>query len=248
MKKINLVLGGGGARGFCHLGVIKALNEKGYTINAISGVSAGAIAGAFYCAGISPDETLDILKEKRFFDFSRIHLPIDGLLSLEGLEDQLNKAIPHKNIEDLETTLFVAVTNLNDGDIEYKDHGPLGKTVLASASLPVLFSPVSMNGKQYVDGGVLDNFPVKPFAEESLPIVGVNVSPLNKLPHLENLIQITQRMFQLGVNKQTEINKLKCNYVIEPEGLRKYDILDGSKADELFNIGYEYASELKFED
>lgn len=222
------MLGGGGARGFCHLGVMKALEEKGFTINAISGVSAGAIAGAFYCAGVSPNETLDILKEKRFFDFSRIHLPIDGLLSLEGLEDQLNKAIPTKNIEDLETPLYVAVTNLNDGDIEYKNHGPLGKTVLASASLPVLFSPVTMEGKQYVDGGVLDNFPVKPVLEDGLPIVGVNVSPLNKLPHLENLIQITQRMFQLGVNKQTEINKLKCNYVIEPEGLRKYDILDGS--------------------
>ena len=83
--KYGFVLGGGGARGFSHLGAIQALIEKGIKPDVISGVSAGSIVGAFLASGLTPNETLELLKNKGVFNFSKIHFPISGLLSLDGI-------------------------------------------------------------------------------------------------------------------------------------------------------------------
>lgn len=243
--KIGLVLGGGGAKGFCHLGVAQALIEKDLVIDIVSGVSAGAIAGAYLCAGISPEETLKLLKNKGIFNFSKIHLPIHGLLSLDGLKQQLNKSIKVKSIEELPTPLIVAVSNLNEGKVEYRSEGPLAKLVLASSSIPVLFSPVTLDGKQYVDGGLIDNLPAKPLINICETIIGVNVLPLVNMKKVDNLIKVTQRMFQISIAKQTEEAKKHCHYMVEPKELQKYDMLDGSKADDLFELGYKYGKKLK---
>ena len=239
--EFGFVLGGGGARGFSHLGAVQALYEKGIKPGIISGVSAGSIAGAFLCAGFTPHETLEMLKDKGVFNFSKVHFPISGLLSLDGLEKEIDNTIKYKNIEDLPTPFVVAVTNLNEGVIEYKKHGPLGKTVLSSSSIPVLFKPVEMDGKQYVDGGVIDNLPIDPIIEDCETIIGFSIMPISKIKKFDNLIQIAQRMFQISISKQAEKNKKRCDYVFEPKGLRKFDILDGSKADQLFEIGYNEA-------
>jgi NTE family protein len=236
--KYGFVLGGGGARGFSHLGAIQALIEKGIKPDVISGVSAGSIVGAFLASGLTPNETLELLKNKGVFNFSKIHFPISGLLSLDGLEKEIDNNIQFKNIEDLPTPFIVAVTNLNDGVIEYKSSGPLGRTVLSSSSIPILFKPVEMNGIQYVDGGVIDNLPIAPIIDDCETIFGFSIMPISKIKRFENLIQIAQRMFQVSISKQAENNKKLCDYVFEPKGLRKFDILDGSKADQLFEIGY----------
>lgn len=238
--KVGLVLGGGGARGFAHLGAVKALQEKGIEFDVISGVSAGAIAGAFLATGLGPEEALNKLKNKGIFNFSRLHLPVNGLLKLDGLEKELKKYIKVENIEDCEIPFIIGMSNLNEGRIEYVNEGPLIKTVLASSSIPVLFSPIEMNGFQYVDGGLFDNLPVKPLKGKCEKIIAVNISPINKADKLENLVQISKRMFQLGVNQHSEINKKDADIVIEPDGLREYDILAGGSADDLFTIGYEH--------
>ncbi len=236
--KTGLVLSGGGARGFAHLGVMAALQEKGIRPDVISGVSAGAIAGSFIASGKSPEATMKLLQRRSFFKLTKIHFPVDGLLKLDGLRELIRDEITYKNIEELPLPLFIAVANLQKGSVEYRNTGPLDKTVLASSSIPVLFSPVEMDGESYVDGGLIDNIPVEPIKNDCERIIVVNISPLNPREKFKNLIQVATRTFYMSVNANMPQVHPLATYFIEPEGIDKYDILTLSHAEALFELGY----------
>lgn len=240
----GLVLSGGGTRGFAHLGVIAALYEKGIKPDIISGVSAGAIVGAFIAAGKKPREILEIFKKGWFFKYTKLHIPLDGLLKLDGLKEIVQKEISIKNIEDLEIPFFIAVSNLNTGNVEYLNTGNLGETVLASSSIPVLFAPVKINGQFYVDGGVMDNIPIEPIKNSCEKIIVCNISPLNPDPKTKNLIQIATRTFYMNVNANIDYVIKNSSVFIEPEGIAKYDILNRAHANELFELGYQSAKKI----
>lgn len=237
--KVGLVLSGGGTRGFAHLGVITALYEKGIIPDVISGTSVGALVGAYIAGGIMPDVILKIFNKGWFFKYTNLKFPDNGLLKLNGLKEILQKTIPYKNIEELPLPFYVSVANLNTGKGEYLKEGPLGTAVLASSSIPVLFSPVKLNGQLYVDGGLMDNLPVEPIKNDCEYIISVNITPLNPRKEIRNLIQIASRTFYMGVNaNMTQVHKYSSLY-IEPEGIDTYDILSLSHADEMFRLGYE---------
>lgn len=242
--RIGLVLSGGGTRGFAHLGILGALLEHGIKPDVISGVSAGAIVGAFIAGGKKPEEIHRILKKGGFFRYTNIHLPVDGLLRLDGLKEVLEKEINIKNIEDSPIPLYITVSNLNKGEVEYINEGPLAETVLASSSIPVLFSPVSLNGNIYVDGGLLDNIPIKPIKNSCEKIITSNISPINHKTNIKNLIQIAARSFYMSVNvDKYNVHKNSWLY-IEPEGIDKYEIFSRSHADELYELGYKTAEKV----
>lgn len=236
--KTGLVLSGGGTRGFAHLGVIAALQEKGIKPDVISGVSAGAIVGAFIAGGKSPEETLKIFKKGWFFKYTKLHIPIDGLLKLDGLKEVIQKEILSENIEELEIPFFVGISNLNKGIVEYKNSGPLGEIVLASSSIPILFSPVIIDGDSYVDGGLMDNIPIAPIKNDCGQIIVSNISPVNPQTKMKNLVQIATRTFYMSVNANlSEVHKYATMF-IEPAGIDNFDILGRSHADKLFELGY----------
>ncbi|HDR51319.1 MAG TPA: patatin [Mariniphaga anaerophila] len=236
--KTGLVLSGGGTRGFAHLGVIAALYEKGIRPDVISGTSVGAIVGAFIASGKTPEEILKIFNKGWFFKYTNLHIPLDGMLKLNGLQEVIQKEISYKNIEDLPIPFFISVSNLNTGKVEYKNSGPLDKTILASSSIPVLFSPVELNGQKYVDGGLVDNIPVEPIKNDCDNIIAVNISPLNLRENFKNLVQIATRTFYMSVNaNMSEVKKYSSVY-IEPDGIDTYDILSLSHAQELYELGY----------
>ena len=239
--KTGLVLSGGGTRGFAHLGVIAALYEKGIKPDVISGASAGAIAGAFIAAGKSPEEVLKIFKKGWFFQYTKINIPVTGLLKLDGLKEIIQKEIPANNIEDLPLPFYVCISNLNTGNVEYKNEGPLALTVLASSSIPILFAPVELNGNLYVDGGLLDNIPLEPLKNECEEIIVSNISPINPREKVKNLIQIATRTIYMSVNADVLKTKKQASIFIEPEGIDKFDILSRTHADELFEMGYNSA-------
>ena len=242
---IGIALGGGGARGFAHLGVLQALYEKGIKPDVISGVSAGAIAGAFIASGHSPKEAFDIIKQYKFTGLSELNIPKTGLLSSAKMKSRLLKKIPIKKLEDLEIPLIICVSNMLDGKPEYLTEGPLADIVQASASIPVLFSPVELNGKLYSDGGIFDNVPVKPLKKNCKKVIGVSISPIQKIEELTSLIQVSARMFQLAVNPSTSDLKKECDVFIEPPDLCNYDIMDTKHAQEIFDIGYNFTKDLE---
>lgn len=236
--KTGLVLSGGGTRGFAHLGLIAALFEKGIKPDVISGTSAGAIVGAFIAGGKTPEQILEMLKKGWFFKYTKLHIPIDGLLKLDGLKEVIQTEIEAKNIEDLKIPFFATVSNLNKGTVEYKNKGPLGEIVLASSSIPILFSPVIINGETYVDGGLMDNIPIKPIQNKCKQIIVSNISPINPKAKIKNLVQIATRTFYMSVIGNVEEIKKQASVFVEPEGIDEYDILNRSHADELFEMGY----------
>lgn len=117
--KIGIALGGGGARGFAHLGVLKALKERGIKADIISGASAGSIVGGFYADKKSPEEIFKIIKEKGFFKYTNFNIPKTGLVGLDGLEKQIDEDLSVENIEDLPIPFIAAATNLNAGEVAY---------------------------------------------------------------------------------------------------------------------------------
>ena len=242
--EVGFALGGGGVRGFAHLGAIKALFERSIRPDVISAVSAGSIAGAYIAAGITPEDTFEKMKDDTFFKYSKIRLPVRGLMSLDGLEEKLTRDIPYDDISELKTKLLVGATNLEEGRIEFFEEGPIHKLVKASSSIPVLFEPVIYNGTQYVDGGVISNFPVEPLLDQCEKIIAISISPVGGNSKMKNLIQISTRCFMLAVKAKTQTMKHHCDLFIEPPLLEKYGPLDSSKASELYKIGYDYTHEL----
>lgn len=245
--KIGIALGGGGARGYAHLGVLQGLYEKGIKPDIISGVSAGAIAGAFIASGKTPKEAFEIMKGFGISDFTKFRIPRNGLLSLEKLKETLEREITEKNLEDLPIPFIVAVSDLFKGKINYLDAGPLSTLVQASASIPVLFDPVPYNNTLYADGGIFNNLPVEPLKKKCKKIIGVSISPVTEINELSGLIHLATRTFQLTINARHDIIRDNCDLFIEPPRLSEFDLLDTKNVNKIFDIGLQYTRELSID-
>jgi NTE family protein len=246
MKKYNtgLVLSGGGARGFAHLGVIQALNEAGIVPDVISGTSAGAIAGSLYADGYSPREIMEILSSSKRLDYIWPTMPRDSFLQISGIEKILRKNLRARTFEELRIPLFVAATDLNNGKAVYFSKGELLSPVIASASIPVLFKPVIINKIQYVDGGVLDNLPIRPIEHRCKLYIGSFVNPTGYEKKFTNLIHIAERTFMLNMSKEVIEKSKKFDIFISPSELKNYKILDPEKSKKVFKIGYDATIEI----
>ncbi len=239
--KTGLALSGGAARGLAHLGVVKALYEKGIKPDVISGTSAGSVAGAFLADGHDPEKMLDIFLEKKLYQFLGLTFGKLGLLKISGLRDVLKKHLKAKKFEDLEIPLYVACTNLNSGEVEYFSEGDLLERVVASSSIPVLFTPVNMNGSLYADGGILDNLPVTPIRKKCKKLIGVHVNYTGPEKEIDSMIKIAERSFHLSTGARIREVAEECDLFIEPEELKKYGLLDVDKGKKMFEIGYKEA-------
>lgn len=239
-KKFNtgIVLSGGGARGFAHLGVLEALNEEGIFPEIISGTSAGAIAGVLYADGYTPREILDIMNTGSRLDFMRPALPREGLLQISGITKILKNKLRAKRFEDLRIPLIVTATDIYNGKPRYFSTGDLIDPVMASSSIPVLFQPVIIDNICYVDGGVLDNMPVTPVEELCRYLIGSFVNPVGPMDKISGLINIAERVFMLSMSKELTAKAEKFEILVAPEELMNYNVLNPEKAEEIFNIGY----------
>ena len=159
--KIALVLGGGAARGFAHVGVIKALEAQGIHPDIVVGTSVGSVVGALYAAGFDGFEL-----QKRAFGvddaaFSDWSLPDRGIIKGEALQNYINAALGNRPMEKLNKTLAVVATDLQSGEPIVFRTGNTGMAVRASSSVPGVFQPVRISGRDYVDGGLVSPVPVK---------------------------------------------------------------------------------------
>jgi len=237
--KTGLVLSGGGARGFAHLGVIQALNENNIYPDVISGTSAGAITGALYADGHAPKEIMKLLSSNSRLHYMKLTVPREGLLQISGVLRILRDNLKAKTFAELKIPLYVCATDLNNGRAVYFSDGDLIGPIIASASIPVLFKPVVINGISFVDGGVLDNLPVFPIEKLCRFLIGSFVNPTGYEGNITNLMQIAERTFMLNISKEVALKSGKFDLYIAPPQLRNYKILDPEKAEEVYKIGYE---------
>lgn len=241
--KIGISLSGGGARGIAHIGVLKALEENGIYPDVIAGASAGAIIGALYAAGKTPDEMLDFVGQSSILKIFRIALPNKGLASLDYLRERLVEVIPEDDFASLKKDLYIAVTNLMTGKIEIINKGLLHETVMASSAIPLVFKPIEMNGNLYVDGGLLNNLPTKPLQRHVDAIIGVNVMPIVAVDDkaVNGMLGVAARAFEMSIWANMRSNLRRCHVVIETTEVHKYNIFHFNRHQEIYDIGYQAA-------
>jgi NTE family protein len=159
--KIGLALGGGAARGFAHIGVIKTLEAQGIVPDIVVGTSAGSVVGALYAGGFNGYELQRLalqMDENAIADWS---LPARGLLRGEALQNYINKTLDNRPIEKLNRKLAITATDLQTGELIVFERGNTGMAVRASSSVPAVFQPVTINGRDYVDGGLVSPVPAR---------------------------------------------------------------------------------------
>jgi NTE family protein len=180
-------------------------------------------------------------QEKNFLDYAKITIPKTGLFRTKGLSDSLSRHLRADRFEDLNIPLYIAATDLKKGTIVYFNRGRLVDRILASAAIPVLFEPVEIEGDLFVDGGVLDGFPIAPLRQKCRKLVGISLNPVLSESDFNNLFRIASRTFHLSASIEMKKKHAQCDIFIEPEELAGFGMLDVSKAKELFDLGYNIA-------
>ncbi len=247
MNKIGVVLSGGGARGFAHLGLLKALDELTVKPYAISGVSVGAILGALYAQGKSTDEILALTKGNSYFGFSNLLWRKAGFFSMEAIRELLVSNIPHNSFEGLKMPLFVNATDFSHNKTIFFSTGELVPRLIASASVPVLFNSVEMESHTLVDGALLNNLPVEPLMTICDKIIGSHVNKLEEISGVNmrlSKLAVLERCFHMSIANSVYSRGQHCDLFMEPE-LFNFGMFDTKNADTIFEIGYRHAMKEK---
>jgi NTE family protein len=161
-QRIGVVLSGGGARGFAHIGTLRVLERRGVPVHALAGTSMGAILGALYARGYRADDLLELARAVSWRDVIDLSLQA-GLIKGEKLHALLAEHLPAR-FEQLELPLAVTCTDVESGEEVVYTDGDLITVVRASASVPGAFEPVEHEGRTLADGGVCNNLPVDALA------------------------------------------------------------------------------------
>ena len=245
--KVGLVLSGGGARGVAHLGVIKVLEEVGITVSMIAGSSSGAIAGALYGSGLQPEKIVELVRGIKPFTLIRPAVSGSGFLKMESAELLYQQHILDDTFEGLSIPLIIAATDLRTGETVYFSEGPLIRPLMASTCIPVVFEPVEVNGRLYIDGGVLNNFPAEVLIGQCDKIIGSHCNPVDDDFRTGNFRTIMERTFLLSINANAYSRRQLCDVFIEPPDLKTFRVFDTGRADDIFQIGYDYANGMRDE-
>ncbi len=243
-KKTGLTLSGGGMRGVAHIAVLRALEEYGLKPDLISGTSAGAIIGAFYSLGKTPAEMLDIVQSNTFFARSAFRFSRNGIFNPEFLTRIFRQYFPEDNFSVLKIPFYAATTELTQGRIEYFSEGKLFDVLLASSSVPFVFPPVIMNGKFYVDGGVLNNLPTEVIQDKCDFLIGSHV---NAMGHEDlgkmNLSTEFDRILHLAISSSVYSKSTTCDLFINPPEMLHYSLFRKDKLSTMLEQTYQYTIE-----
>jgi NTE family protein len=241
-KSIGLVLSGGGVRGMAHIGLIKALREHQVEAKVVAGTSIGALVGALYANDNSVDDMLKFFKETPLFQYSFFAINKPGFIDTERYFSIFKQFFPENSFKSLKRPLFVVATDLLKGNEKVFYDGELIKPLLASAALPPVFSPVTIDDVLYADGGIMNNFPKEYVDHLTDFVIGSNVSitaPLQK-KDLKNSFQLTARVTSLMIHASNHEKLQQCDLFIEPKELDSIGVLDKKGIENAFTIGYDH--------
>ncbi len=215
--KIALALGGGAARGFAHVGVIKALEAQGIVPDLIVGTSAGSVVGALYAGGFNGFDLQRLalqLDEAAVSDWS---LPDRGVLKGEALQNYVNRTLNNRPLEKLNRPLAVVATDLKSGEAVVFRTGNTGMAVRASSSVPGVFQPVAINGREYVDGGLVAPVPVR--VARSLGadfVIAVDISARPQFGRTHSSLDVLLQTFAIMGQSISRHELLEADVVIRP--------------------------------
>lgn len=217
--KIALVLGGGAARGFAHVGVIRALEQEKIPIDMVIGTSVGSLIGALYAFHNNSFElewTAFSLEKEHLFDYTLLSASM-GPVKGDKLEEFVASKVGAVQIEKLKIPFAAVATDLNRGVRVVLDKGPVARAVRASCAIPGVFQPVSYQGRLLVDGGVIDNIPIAVAREKGADIViAVDISENIANYNIVDLIDVTLQAVNIMFRENVNYKKKDADVLITP--------------------------------
>ncbi|GGD00267.1 exported phospholipase [Undibacterium terreum] len=220
--KIGLALGGGAARGFAHIGVIKVLESQGIVPDIVVGTSAGSLVGAMYAAGNNGFVLQKMALEMDEATISDWSLPLfsksSGVLKGDGLQNYVNKMVGNTPIEKLKKPFGAVATDLHSGQPILFQRGNTGIAVRASSAVPGVFQPVKINGREYVDGGLVSPVPVR-FAREMGAdfVIAVNISSQPEGQTPVSSMDVLMQTFTIMGQSMNNFELKNADIVIKPD-------------------------------
>ena len=216
--KIGLALGGGAAKGFAHIGVIKMLEASGIHPDVVAGTSAGSVVGALYASGMDAfalQQTAFGLDEAKIRD---VRLFSGGLVQGQALQDYVNQLLHKQPIEQLKMPFAAVATELETGTRTVFVRGNAGRAVRASSSIPGVFEPVEIHGKHYVDGGVVSPIPVdaaRQLGADVVIAVDISAAPDGRNP--QDMMGIVGQSLTIMGRQLAAQESARADVVIRPD-------------------------------
>lgn len=238
--KVGISLSGGSARGYAHIGVLKALHEHGIQPTIISGTSMGAIVGVLYAAGYSPGGIRKILIEETFSRMTGFSWRRTGLYKLEKMKVALEKYITEDDFSALKKPFYLGLSNLNEACGVIKNSGPLFDYLIASCSVPGVFAPIVLDEVNYVDGGLMCNLPASAIRDKCKYLIGSHVNFAGKKNNFTGPRGILERSINLGITQNVRPEMELCDFIIDPPEMQNFSLFDFSKIEEIIDTGYRY--------
>lgn len=216
--KIALVLGGGAARGFAHIGVIKALEAQGIVPDIVVGTSAGSVVGALYASGMRGFDLQKLalgMEEDMLSDWT---LPNRGVLKGEALQDFINQKVGNQPIQKLPKPLGVVATDLQSGEKVLFRMGDTGSAVRASSAVPGVFQPVTISGRDFVDGGLTSPVPAQSARAMGADfVIAVDISNVNRREKLVGTLDVLLQTFAIMGHTISRHELKDADVVIRPK-------------------------------
>lgn len=238
-KRVGIALSGGGARGFAHVGALKAISEAGIVPDVIAGVSAGSVVAVMYAAGLPFHKMMKIFSRAKFRDFCQFKMRGGGLFRIDRFKDHIRKAIPaYERIEQLPIPTYICATDLDNGTPKAFDSGEIFERMIASCSIPMLFQPVEIDGVRYVDGGVLHNVPSWVLRDKCDILIGINCSPLDNRSTKSSIFDIGIRTYNLMLKGNVKDDMELCDLAIEIPDMVDYKTFDLKDINNVYLRGY----------
>ncbi len=241
MKNIGLALGGGAVLGAAHIGVLKAIEEKGIEIKFITGTSIGAFVAALYAFGKNWKEINEITSELKWMDITSISLSRYSLLSNEKFGALLKKHIGDKNIEESNIPLAMIATNAATGEKVILTKGSVAKAVMASTCIPGIFNPVVIDDNMLIDGGIVENVPINTLRKIGANfIIGVDLNANHNYQKPGNILDVLMNSFHFIMQQAAKLQTEDADFLIKPD-LSAFDRTDTTQIVGLIEKGYEDA-------
>lgn len=240
-KRTGIALSGGGARGFAHLGVLKAMHELGIRPHVIAGVSAGSIVSVLYASGMAPDDIAAEFGKLSMSDITEIAIPKNGFFKLSKLKDFLKKHLQVTMLEELPLKTIVCATDFDRCTATAFETGPICDCVAASCSVPIVFQPVKINDTTYVDGGVMRNLPAWAIRDKCDFLIGVNVNPMPDAKYKNTLLDIASRTYDIMSRSNAFDDIALCDIVIQPHEIGDMSMFNIKPHKKIMESGYNEA-------
>jgi NTE family protein len=221
LPRVGIALGGGGARGFAEIGVLRVLEQERIPVSAVAGTSVGALVGALYA---DTGRVLDAefhavaLQESDIFDYAISSVLSGGLIQGERLEDFLRTRLRNNQIQQMPVPFAAVAVDLRTGQSMIFTHGPIAPAVHASAAIPGVFVPVTIDGRTYVDGGVVDPVPADAARQLGAQVViAVAIPPDIPDETPTNPLVIAYRAVTIMASQIGNLRAREADIVIRPE-------------------------------